>query len=128
MTVEIDPAVPNQYLRLDSTSGFFVVSLKDITPYLDGFRVTLEVGNLTSARYVGFKLNATWGPRFDYSKYSAEAYQKWESQKQTNSFPYTDPIVTATWNKVDLILPSTSSSQLGFINVSIDTNIVSLGR
>lgn len=124
LTVSLDPAVPKQFQRLDSSSGFFIVSLQEVVPYLDGFRVTLHVGNLTSARYAGFKLNATWGPRYDW--YTEESYNKWESQKQTKEFSYTDVLLPGNWNKVDLLLPTTGPTQLGFIEVSIGTNLVSL--
>ncbi len=127
LSVSLDPAAPKKYQRLDSSSGFFLASLQNVEPYLDGFRITLNIGNLTSARYDGFKLSATWGPRYDWDKFTPETYKKWESQKQSKDFSYTDSLMPGTWNKADLILPTTTPSQVGFIQVSIDTDIVSLG-
>lgn len=41
--------------------GPFAVSSKGVTPYLDGFKVKLEIGNLTTATFQGVKLNLVWG-------------------------------------------------------------------
>jgi len=125
-SVSLDPATPKQYQRLDSDAGSFLLSLSDAVPYLDGFRVTVHIGNLTSASYVGFKLDSTWGPRYDWEKYTEESYKKWESLKETKEFSFTDTLQPAAWNKVDLILPATGATQLGFIEVSLKTDVVRL--
>jgi len=44
--------------------GPFTVSCSGATPYLDGFKVKLRIGNLTNAKFNGAKLNICWGPRF----------------------------------------------------------------
>jgi hypothetical protein len=36
--------------------GSFTVSCEGVTPYLDGYKVKLSIGNLTSATFNGFKL------------------------------------------------------------------------
>ncbi len=126
-TISLDPATPKHYQRLDSEEGFFVVSLQDALPYLDGYRTVLRIGNLTSATYVGFKINATWGPRYDFDKYNPESYTKWETEKQTREFSFTDSLRPGAWNRIELIAPATSPNQMGFIEVSITTDTVSLG-
>jgi len=47
-------ATEKGYSRIDTTSGFFLVSVKDVKPYLDGYGVILLIGNPTTARYDGF--------------------------------------------------------------------------
>lgn len=41
--------------------GPLIVSTRSATPYLDGYKVTLRIGNLTSANFNGVKLNLAWG-------------------------------------------------------------------
>lgn len=123
-TVSLDPATPRQYQRLDNDEAFFVVSLEDATPYLDGYKVIIRIGNLMSARYSGFSLQGTWGPRYDWDKYTDESYKKWEAQKQSKEFSFTNALLPGTWNRVELTLPSTAATQLGFLEISIKTDTV----
>jgi hypothetical protein len=48
--------------------GPFTVANRGVTPYLDGFKVKLAIGNLTSATFHGVKLTVTWGlqPRGEF--------------------------------------------------------------
>jgi len=41
----------NLYGLARTKYGTFTISAKVVTPYLDGFRVTLSIGNLTSADF-----------------------------------------------------------------------------
>jgi len=86
-----------------------------------GYEFAAEV-NLSSARYVGLKLDTTWGPRYDWDKATAESYKKWEEQKQNKEFSFPNPLLPGTWNKVELILPATKARQVGFIELSITTS------
>ena len=66
---ELSPASPKKFIRIDSLSGFsLLVSLEDVTPYLDGYRVKLEIGNPTTAVYVGYKMTVEWGPFWSHQK------------------------------------------------------------
>ena len=125
--VSLDPASPKKYQRLDTTAGFFLVSFENAETYLDGYRVFIEIGNLSSARYVGFTLDTTWGPRYDWDKYTEDSFKKWQGQTQTKKLTFTEPLASGQWNRVALILPSTSASQLGFVEISLDTDTVSFG-
>lgn len=48
--------------------GPFTVSCRGATPYLDGFKVKLRIGNLTNAMFNGAKLNISWGPHITITK------------------------------------------------------------
>ena len=68
-SITLDPGRPTAYRRLDSDTGSFLVSLDSVSPYLDGQKVTLSIGNPSSATYSGFTLKVRWGMR--YPKYDA---------------------------------------------------------
>jgi hypothetical protein len=103
-----------------------LVSLDEVVPYLDGYRVILNVGNPLGATYVGFNVKVRWGPRYDWSKFDAVAYEKWEKSVQNKEVSFTDSLKPMAWNKVEIILAATKSDEFGFLEISIDTNTVSL--
>jgi hypothetical protein len=51
------------YAVHETEQGKFLISTIGVEPYLDGFKVRLNVGNLSSARFNGVKVQAFWpGP------------------------------------------------------------------
>ena len=51
-----DPLEGKGFQRVESTSGTFLISLQDVTPYLSGVKVKLDIGNILNASYSGFNL------------------------------------------------------------------------
>jgi len=50
--------------------GPFVVVGRGVTPHLDGYKVKLAVGNLTSATFHGAKVKVEWGPPFEAGRFA----------------------------------------------------------
>lgn len=48
--------------------GSFAVLCRNLSPYLDGYKAQLAIGNLTSARFDGAKISLQWGEDFSKSK------------------------------------------------------------
>jgi hypothetical protein len=48
--------------------GTFTISTKSMTPFLDGFKVGFQVGNLTSADFEGANMSVAWGSGFGNKK------------------------------------------------------------
>ena len=46
------------FLKLDTTNGPVLVSVQEVSPYLDGYKVKLELGNPTNATYTNFTIKA----------------------------------------------------------------------
>lgn len=68
--------------------GTFTVVARAVTPFLDGFKVKLQIGNLTAANFNGAKLTVAWGPPFDEKNPNAYAEgQKEKAFELTNRFP-----------------------------------------
>lgn len=121
-TVTLDPS-SKEYQRIDTTSGFFLISLKDVKPYLDGQKIILDIGNPTSATYHGFKMNVKWGRKFDSNK---DNYDEWKKSLKEKDVSFTDELRPATWNRVELIVSPAPPEQLGYINLSMETDTISL--
>lgn len=58
------PASPGPYSRIDTEVGPLLISLGKVEQYLDGYSVQIEIGNLSAASLIGFKLSASWAKRF----------------------------------------------------------------
>lgn len=48
--------------------GTFTISAKSLTPYLDGFKAVLQVGNLTTAEFAGAEISVAWGAGYGTRK------------------------------------------------------------
>lgn len=49
--------------RLDTRSGIFLIGITDIKPYLDGYKITLKIGNISSATYEGINIHISMGSK-----------------------------------------------------------------
>ena len=114
------------YQRLDSSTGTFLISFEDATPYLDGYRVTLSIGNPSFATFKGFKLHVKWNTKYDWDKYTSVSYEQWEKAMQERESSFVDELKPGTWNIITLLLPSTNNSQLSYFLASMETSTVSL--
>ena len=78
-----DPASPDKYIRVETDAGSLLVSLGKVEPYLDGYKVELQVGNPLAATFKGFEIAATWAPRF--KNYNGK-YLEWLKNKSSKTF------------------------------------------
>ena len=95
------------YGMIKNPYGSFPVFIKTISPYLDGYKVTLWVGNPFDAYFTGASVVVKWG-----AKSSA-------------------PIVIETlksnaWNPVDIVMSPAQASELSDVRVSMHIAGVSL--
>jgi hypothetical protein len=79
--------------------GAFTVSTRSVTPYLDGFKVKLRIGNLTSANFNGAKISVSWGPPFDEKNPS-----EFLKNQKKKDFSLTNQFVSGAFTDVDIAL------------------------
>jgi TolA-binding protein len=125
--IHIDPSDHN-YQRLDFDSGLFLVSLKDIQPYLNGYKVALEIGNPSGATYRGAKFKCTWSKPYNWEQFSDASYQAWLASVHSTVIDVTTVLEPVTWNQVELTLIPATVEELSNLSLSIDTNTLSLRR
>ena len=115
------------FVRINSTSGFFLISVKDVQPYLDGYKLMLNVGNPLSATYKNLKLNVAWGKKFDPNNLNqTNSYQTWTNQLQHKELSMPEDLLPGSWNKIALILSPAKADELSYISLKMDTETVSL--
>jgi|SRR5581483_2447180 len=115
-----------EFGRVDANCGFFLVSCYDVQPYLNGYKVRLRIGNPLAARFVGFNLAVSWGPRCPDAAAGSDAFSRWLVGLKRRDFSFTDTLQPGRWNEVECVLPQAAASEIGCVRVSIKTNTVSL--
>lgn len=111
------------FSRIDTPNGFFLVSVKRLTPYADGHKITLSIGNPLAASYKDIKVKIRWGKRYNraFGKYS-----DWEKTFHETEETILGRTAAGAWNDRTIVLSPSSPEEIGDIRVSLDTNTVSL--
>jgi hypothetical protein len=118
-----DPSNLGGYQVINAGNGYFLVSIKDVQKYLDGCKVTLDIGNPMYATYTGFKIKARYGKRRpdDLSK-----LEEWVNSLREKEIDSTKSLKPGSWNEAVITLSPLNYDEFGHLMLSIDTNTVSL--
>ena len=125
----LDPG-EREFSRLDTSVGSFARPIQDVAAHADGVRVRLHVGNLTTATVNGGTFQAKWGPRRpspqaqDFSR----KYTEWSKSLRDKRIDFLEDLKSGAWNNVTLTLPGLSPAQFGHLELSMETNKISLLR
>lgn len=125
--VTLDPSVKG-YGRVDTSAGFFLVSLEDAVPYVDGYKITINVGNPSTATYSGIKVDLKHGKRFDIKDISKDPklYDQWKKGLKERTFNISKELKPGTWNKVDLVVAPAKGEDIAYLEMSLETDSVKL--
>lgn len=118
---------PGGYSRLDTNIGILLVSLKSVEPYLDGYKVALEIGNLSTATCTSYTVSAAWGPR-SVQTLNSKNFRTYNDLRRRAEFERSDSLAPSRWNPVELIFPTTKPDGIAFVELTIDVKEVSLAR
>jgi hypothetical protein len=121
-TATFDPA-DKGYARLDTSGGTFLVSVDDAKPFLEGYKLVLKIGNIQAVRYSSYTLKTSWGEKWDSGK---QNYQKWRESLKTKEFRQTEQLVPGTWNRVELTLSPAKAAEIGYLEIEMVTDVVSM--
>jgi len=99
------------YAPIKADIGYLTVSISDITPYANGSKVILNIGNLTAAMIQGLKMKLDWGA------VGGNGYPLNDSAKSSD-FNFINPIPSGAWAKTEVILSEYPPNTLGFVRVS----------
>jgi len=116
------------FQRIDTSCGSFMVSLIDVKPYSNGYKLILNIGNPYSARFSGLKLKAKWGSPFNFKDAGGDfsTYEKWQKSLQEKETLFVIDIMPSTWNRVELILAPAKTEELGYIELSMSVDKIAL--
>jgi len=111
------------FSRIDTSNGFFLVSVKKLTPYADGHKITLSIGNPLAASYTDIKVKIRWGKRYNKT---LGKYSDWEKTFHETEETILGRTAGGAWNDRTIVLSPSTPEEIGDIRVSLDTNTVSL--
>jgi len=98
------------YSVLRGDLGMMTVSLRNIEPYANGSRVTLQFGNLTSATINGAKVKVEWG------KVDAKGIPDNETAK-SREVTFTQSLGSGRWTNISVVLEAVPPTDLGFVRI-----------
>lgn len=124
--MELDASSPGSYQRLNSNNGTFLVLVSNVEKYLNGYKLTLSIGNTSSATYNGFELTLKWGQQLPPGLPDLKTFERWLNSLKTRTQSYTQELRPASWNKVEMILLPAAANELGYLELSMQTNSISL--
>jgi len=139
-TATIDPN-STAYSFLDTGAGVLLISCDGVEPYLDGHRIKLRLGNPLNMQFSGFKLRFKFGrkppelpklknmSKSDFLK-AGEAWQRdydaWKESLREAESSYAVDLLPGAWKTVRATLPQTKAEDIAYVEVSIETNRISL--
>lgn len=118
-TIVLDPGGPEQFQRLDTSVGTFLVSIESIAQRADGVEVVLNVGNTTSARISGGIFTASWGSRAPPE--DDDGWVDWALNLNRGEIKFTKSLEAGTWNKIPLSLKKQPIDSFGYLELSLET-------
>jgi hypothetical protein len=109
-----------------SSEGTFLVSCQGAEPYLEGYKVHLEVGNPTTLMVNNPTITIQWGPAFSPSNTDKNAFTDWQKSLRQTTTTLGESLKPGFWNDVDVIVSPAKANELAYFKVSIQTDSVSL--
>jgi hypothetical protein len=124
-SVQIGPESTG-FQRLDTGTGVFFVSVKNLKAYGDGYRMTLSIGNPQAIAYPDPVIKVSWGRRYD-SKRDSD-YQAWKAKLPSVQKSVLKSIKSASWNPIDVVIAPATPEETGVILVEVTTPRVEMSR
>lgn len=131
-----------QFLR--TTAGRFFIKLGQIEPYLDGHKITIQIGNPFLTTFSGFSLNVDFGVRpptypsseigsqDDSVKLNLLTYQinnnAWKKTLKHETIAFTEILLPGKWTTVQFHLSPSKLEDIGHVAISLKTDKVSLSE
>ncbi len=117
-----------------SDEGIFLISCQGVEPYLEGYKVHLQVGNPTMLMVNNPKLTIEWGPTFEKSAKSdsdkgikqTDWLANWKKSLRQTTVTLNESLRPGFWNDVEVIVSPAKADELAHFKVSIQTDSVSL--
>lgn len=98
------------YSVVKSDLGVLTISLKNVQPYANGSKVTLNFGNVVYANINGLKAKVEWGA---VGKDGLPDNENARSREVT----FSESLRPGTWTSVSVVLEAVPPNELGFVRV-----------
>jgi hypothetical protein len=123
-SVVLDPTT-RAYSIVKTNLGQLLVSVVDFSPYLNGYKLKLAVGNPSFVTYNGAKLAVRWGTAPSWGKKDFDG-ATWNQSLQTKELSITNSILPGAWNNVEVVVAPATAEQTAYLALSINLDQVAL--
>jgi len=125
-SVALDPG-SKSYGVVKTNLGNLLISVDNVTPYGDGYKVRLMVGNPNMVTFDGASLKVQWAEKPQWGTQGFN-YAKWNASLQEKDVNITNDLLPGTWNPVEVVLSPATAAQTGYLAVSATLNKLELRR
>jgi len=124
----IDLSSTSGFIPISGSCGAFLVSVKNVEPYLEGYRITFKLGNPHFATFSNLRIRAVWGKQFDQALANSDPkyVETYNAALKRKDFNQADELKPGAWNEIIIVLSPAKQSELGYFAVSLDAENVSL--
>lgn len=110
----------------DSPAGKLLLSVRDVQPHLDGYKVALDIGNTTSATLTNLKIKVYWNFQPVPEKATIAQWVAIGKETKKRIFTPTKALSPGTWSKVELYISPATLEELKCVEFDVETPNVSL--
>lgn len=123
-SAELDPT-SKSYGVAKTNLGNLLISVDNVSPYADGYKLRLMVGNPNMVTFDGAKLKVQWAekPRWGDKNFDSV---KWSASIQQKDVDITNNILPGTWNPVEVVISPATAAQTGYLAVTATLDKLSL--
>lgn len=115
------------YTPVQTTIGQLLISSESATPYLDGYKIDFQIGDLQGVTYDGVTVTLKWGPPATPSTYTNQtAMVAWQNAQKTKIEKLPFQLLAGCWNNAEMIVTPATTEELRNLQISIETSAVSL--
>ncbi|MEX3856408.1 hypothetical protein AB3X94_20480 [Paraburkholderia sp. BR10923] len=122
----LDPA-SKSYGVAKTNLGNLLVSVDNITPYGDGYKLRLMVGNPNMVTYDGAKLKVQWAekPRWGDASFDST---KWNASIQSKEIDVVNELLPGALNPVEVVISPATAAQTDYLTLTATLDKLSLRR
>lgn len=110
------------FVRVDTQLGPLFLQAENVRRKPEETAVDILIGNPAAATFVNATLRCRWGRIYDPNT----DYQLWQDGLKEKEFVVKDPLRPGAWSRYTIHLETGPATQVGFLEVSIDTKTVLL--
>lgn len=126
------------YQCIETNTGKFLIACDNVQTYAEGQKLTFRIGNPNFITFSGFKLKAKWGLKAPkYADFGKEidpptkwqtAYSLWQKAVREKEIDSPIELRPGIWNTVEIVLSPAKVEDLGYLELSMQTDKVMLLR
>lgn len=116
------------YGTISSNIGYFLISAEDVQPYLEGYKITLKIGNPSAMTFNGMTINLVYPSLKSTTEGEGSTSKSFldYSNNESSVSQFTEKFYPGRWTKIVVSLPRLSLAQLENLSGIIQANQVLL--